>query len=87
MTPDPQDATGQYELKEYQLWEERPQEGFMPFQYDGVISADPGVDFSDAIQNPVIVSIMAAAGNIRRGKVATPPLPLSRLLVKTIPPS
>ena len=75
MTAAPQDAAGQYELTECQLWEERPQEGFVPFRYDGVISANPRVIFSDAIQNPVIVSIIDVAGNIRRGEVAIPPPP------------
>ena len=65
MTMEPHDAVGQYELKGCQLWGERPQEGFVPFQYDGVIPPDPEVVFSDAIQNPVIVSIIDAAGNIR----------------------
>ena len=59
------DAVGQYELKGCQLWGERPQEGFVPSLYDGMIPSDPGVAFSDAIKNPVIVSIADAAGNIR----------------------
>ena len=37
---------------------------FMPFQYDGMIPSDPGVDFLDAIKNPIIVLIADAAGNI-----------------------
>ena len=45
----------------------------MPFQYDGVIPSNPEVVFSDAIQNPVIVSIVDAAGDIRGGTVAIPP--------------
>ena len=62
---EPHDAVEQHELKECQLWGERPQEGFVPFLYDGMIPSDPGVDFSDAIKNPVTVSITDAAGNIR----------------------
>ena len=86
VTTGPQDAAGQCELTECQLWEERPQEGFVPFQYDGVIPSNPRIVFSDTIQTPVIVSIIDATGNIHEGEVAIPPLPLSRLLVKTIPP-
>ena len=40
-----------------------------------MISSDPDVAFSDAIKNPVIVSIIDAAGNIREGEVAIPPPP------------
>ena len=75
MTMEPHDAAGSYELKECQVWETRPQEGFVPFLYDGVIPSDPGIGFSDAIKNPVIVSIVDAAGNIREGEVAIPPPP------------
>ena len=65
MTMEPHDAVGQYELKGCQLWGERPQEGFVPFLYDGLIPLNSGLAFSDAIKNPVIVSIADAAGNIR----------------------
>ncbi len=61
---EPHDAVGQYELKECQLWGERLQEGFVPVLSDGMIPSDPGVDFSDAIKNPIIVLIADAAGNI-----------------------
>ena len=60
------------QAKECKLWEMRPQEVLVPFQYDGMIPSDPGVAFSDAIKNPVVVSIVDADGNIREGEVAIP---------------
>lgn len=62
---EPHDAVGQYELKECQSGENDLRRGFVPFLYDGMIPSGPGVDFSDAIKDPVIVSITEAAGNIR----------------------
>ena len=72
------------QTKEHRLWEMRPQEVLVPFQYDGMIPSDPGVAFSNAIKNPVVVSIVDAGGNIREGEVAIPPHPLSRLCA-TVP--
>ena len=66
------EVVGQYELKECQLWGERPQEDFVPFHCHGVIPSDLAVASSDSVQNPVIVSTMDAAENIRRGEVAIP---------------
>lgn len=57
------------------IWEMRPQEVLVPFQYDGRIPSDPGVAFLDAIKNPVIVLIVDAQGNIREGEVVIPPPP------------
>jgi hypothetical protein len=79
---EPHEVAGQYELKECRVWGERPQEGFMPFQYDGVIPSNLGVAFSDAIQNPIIVSIIDTVENIRDGEVAILPSPLNRLSAK-----
>ena len=63
------------QTKECRLWEIRPQEGIGPFQYDGMIPSDPRVAFSDAIKNPVVLSIVDADGNIREGEIAIPPPP------------
>ena len=73
MTLASHEAAGSYELKECCLWETRSQEGFVPFQYDGVIPSDSGIDFLNAIQNPVIISIIDVAGDMREGEVAIPP--------------
>ena len=73
MTLAPHEAAGSYELKACRLWEEQSQEGFVPFLYDGVIPSGPGIDFLDAIRNPVIVSIIDADGNIREGEGVIPP--------------
>ena len=75
MTMAPHDAAGSYELKECRLWEEQPQEGFVPFLYDGVIPSSPNIGFAQAIRNPVVVSIVDADGNIREGEVVIPPPP------------
>ncbi len=63
------------QTKKCRIREMRLQEGLVLFQYDGMIPSSPGVAFLDAIKNPVVVSIVDAAGNIREGEVAIPPPP------------
>ena len=75
MTMAPHEAAGQYELKTCLSWEAAPQEGTVPFDYDGVIPSNPNIGFLQAIQNPVIISILDEAGNIREGLVEIPPPP------------
>ena len=78
MTMEPHDAAGQYELKTCVGWEGSPQEGGVPFDFDGVIPSNPNIGFLDAIQNPVIISILDVEGNLREGEVAIPPPPVEQ---------
>ena len=75
MTLEPHDAAGQYELIECRQWEDPPQDGIVTFEFDGAIPSAPHIGFLDAIQNPVVVSIIDVAGNIREGEVEIPPPP------------
>ena len=64
---------GQYELIECRRWEDSPQNGTVPFEFDGVIPSSPNISFLDRIQKAVIVLIIDVEENIRQGEVAILP--------------
>ena len=72
MTVEPHAAAGQYELNDCRKWETHLETSAFRYDFNAAIPSNPNIAFSDAIKNPVLVTIIDKQGNISYSEVNIP---------------